>query len=78
MDLEPHQARILHQPALDDARQQGDINIAATDEGHRLLMLELCFAVQEDRHGSGASTFSEHLFAFQESENSAGYFFLFH
>ena len=76
VDSQAHQASVFHQAALDDARQQGDVDVAAADQ-HRNFgpAMEIDFRLN-DGEGGGSGAFGQGLFALQQQEDGVGDLFV--
>jgi hypothetical protein len=75
VDAEADEAAVLDEASLDDAAEEGDVDVAAADEdGGAGVVGEAGAALQEGGEGGGSGTFGEGLFAFEEGEDGAGDF----
>jgi hypothetical protein len=72
VDSQSYEASIFHQAALDDPREQGDIDIASADEHSDALALQGKLSVQDRRDGGCASAFCEGLFTLKQQKNRVG------
>ena len=73
MDAEADEAAVLDEAALDDAAEEGDVDVAAADEdGDAGEGGQAGAALEHSGEGSGAGTFGEGLFALKEGEDGAG------
>ena len=78
VNAQANQASIFHQAALDDAREQGDVDIAAADEDGDSLPLQRQLAVQHGGNSGSSGAFRQGFLALQQQKNRIRDFFLFH
>ena len=76
MDADAPQASILHQAALDDPREQSDVDISAADQNADILSAKRNFLVQHRGGANCARAFGERLFFFEHNQNGVGDFFV--
>src|SRR6266511_317675 len=68
----PHQAAVLDQAALDDARQDVDVDVAAADQDGDLLADEAGLALHQRRQRHRAGALGDRLFALEQQEDGVG------
>src|SRR5260370_42532040 len=76
MDAQADEASIFHQAALDNAREQSDVDISTADEDRDLLALQRPFAVKDGGDGGSSGTLGHSLVALQQQEDRGRDFFL--
>ena len=77
VDAQEDHAAVLDEAALDDAGEEGDVDVAAADEDAGFdagALGEGGFALQEGGEGGGAGAFGEGLFALEQEEDGGGDF----
>src|ERR1700683_1845628 len=72
MDAEADQAAVFYQAALDDAREQGDVNIPGGNQDPDFFSGQGGFAVQDGCGGYGPCAFGERLFFFEQQQDGVG------
>src|SRR5579863_7003964 len=75
VDAQPNKPAVLHQASLDDAREQGDVDIPAADEDSYFLAAEMNLVLQHCSCGDSARAFAERLFLLKQEQNGIGDFF---
>ena len=75
---EPYQAPVLHEPALDDPRQHGDVDVAAGEHEDHRAPLEAELPVEERSERCGAGALHHRLLDLEQQEHRARQLLLAH
>src|SRR6266403_1641970 len=77
MDAQAHQASVLYKAALDDAREQGDVDVSAANQHCNFLPHQRHSAVDQSCEGRSARSFGQSFFALEQQQDGIGDFFFF-
>src|SRR6266571_2625711 len=77
MDLQTNDAAIFGKSALNDARQQRDIDVSPAHQGDSFLVTQSGLVVEKSGDSGSARALGKGLLALEEGENTAGDFFFF-
>src|SRR6202021_1056563 len=72
------EASVFHQSALDNAREQGDVDVAATDQDRDSFRLQRQLTVQDGGDGCGSRSPGQSFSAPPRREDGVGDLFFFH
>src|SRR6266404_2445052 len=77
MDPQAHQASVLYKAALDDPREQGDVDVSAANQHCNFLPHQRHSAVDQSCEGCSARSFGQSFFALEQQKDGVGDLFFF-